>query len=134
MQNILIGLRGEMMDIQTKRVFDPFGKNDGKRVLVDRIWPRGVSKEQAGADQWLKDAAPSSDLRKWFGHDPSRWDEFKKRYHLELDEKPEVVNQLLCIASQGRLTLLFSARDIRHNQAVALKEYLVGRPNTAPAS
>lgn len=123
-----------MMDIQTKRVFEPLGKDDGKRVLVDRIWPRGVSKEHVRADQWLKDAAPSAGLRKWFGHDPSRWAEFKKRYQLELSEKPEVVSQLLLIASQGRLTLLFSARDIRHNQAVALKEYLVSRPKIESAS
>jgi len=112
------------MDIQTKRVYDPADKKDGARVLVDRVWPRGLSRERVQADQWVKDAAPGTALRKWFAHDRSKWDEFRKRYASELNAKPEVVGQLLELASKGRLTLLFSVRDTQYNQAVALKEYL----------
>ncbi|MFZ0134759.1 MAG: DUF488 family protein [Desulfobacterales bacterium] len=113
------------MDIQTKRVYDPADKKDGARVLVDRVWPRGLSRERVQADQWVKDAAPGTALRKWFAHDRSKWDEFRKRYASELNAKPEVVGQLLELASKGRLTLLFSARDTQYNQAVVLKEYLL---------
>lgn len=108
-----------------KRVYDPIEKQDGMRVLVDRVWPRGITKEGLRADLWLKDAAPSTALRKWFGHDHSRWEEFRIRYFSELDAKPGVVRQLLEIAARGSLTLLFSSKDIRFNQAVALKEYLI---------
>jgi uncharacterized protein YeaO (DUF488 family) len=117
-----------MMDIQTRRVYTPCGKDDGTRVLVDRVWPRGVSRERLQADRWLKEAAPSTGLRKWFGHDPSRWEEFKHRYFSELAAKPDIVHQLCAFAEKGRLTLLFSARDTQHNQAVALKEYLTAKP------
>jgi uncharacterized protein YeaO (DUF488 family) len=96
-------------------------------VLVDRVWPRGLKKEQVKADLWLKDAAPSSALRKWFAHDPSRWEAFKTRYFDELDARTEPVARLLDLAGRGRLTLLFSARDVEHNQAVALKSYLIER-------
>lgn len=113
------------MKIQTKRVYDPADRKDGLRVLVDRLWPRGLSKERVQADQWVKDAAPGTELRKWFGHDPAKWDEFRKRYIAELNAKPEVVERLLELAAKGRVTLLFSARDTRHNQAVALKDYLL---------
>jgi len=116
-----------MLDIRTKRVYEPPSPEDGFRVLVDRVWPRGMSKAQVKAALWLKEVAPSTTLRKWFAHDPSKWDEFKKRYFLELDAKPEAVTQLLKKAEKGRLTLLFSARDIEHNQAVALKEYLTSQ-------
>jgi len=112
------------MPINVKRVYSPAGKEDGIRVLVDRVWPRGMRKEQLQVDLWLKDAAPSTALRKWFGHDPSRWIPFKKSYFRELEERPQAVQQLLELAAAGRLTLLFSARDMDHNQAVALKEYL----------
>ncbi|HWR90431.1 MAG TPA: DUF488 family protein [Dissulfurispiraceae bacterium] len=115
------------MDIATKRVYDPPDRHDGFRVLVDRVWPRGMTKEQVQADLWLKDVAPSTALRMWFGHDPSKWEEFKKRYFAELDAHPEAVAGLLGAAAKGRLTLLFSARDLSHNQAVALKEYLLTR-------
>ncbi|MFZ0450390.1 MAG: DUF488 domain-containing protein [Desulfatiglandaceae bacterium] len=114
-----------MMEILTKRVYNPVEKEDGIRVLVDRIWPRGMTKERLQADLWLKDAAPSTTLRKWFGHDRSRWEVFKDRYFSELDAKPEVVSQLLELSAKGRLTLLFSAKDTQYNQAVALKEYLI---------
>jgi len=119
------------MDIQTKRVYDPRKKEDGIRVLVDRVWPRGMTKEKLQADLWLKDIAPTGDLRKWFAHDPARWNDFKARYFSELDEKPQVVKQLCDLAAQGKLTLLFSARDTAHNQAIALKEYLMAKSSKA---
>jgi uncharacterized protein YeaO (DUF488 family) len=122
------------MEIQTKRVFDPFDKKDEIRVLVDRVWPRGMTKERLQADLWLKEAAPSTALRKWFSHDRSRWEVFKNRYFSELDEKPEVVKQLLELAAKERLTLLFSARDTQYNQAVALKEYLISVARRGGAS
>jgi uncharacterized protein YeaO (DUF488 family) len=116
-----------MMDIRTKRVYEPANPHDGRRVLVDRVWPRGMTKEQVQADLWLKDVAPTTALRKWFGHDQSKWEAFKSHYFLELDDKPEAVARLLNEAAQGRLTLLFSARDAQYNQAVALREYLLAR-------
>lgn len=113
------------MDIRTKRVYAPFDPRDGLRVLVDRVWPRGMAKEQVRADLWLKDLAPGTALRKWFGHDRSRWEEFKIRYFAELDARSEAVTSLLNEAAKGPVTLLFSARDAECNQAVALKEYLL---------
>ena len=114
-------------DIQIKRVYEPADPHDGYRVLVDRVWPRGMTKEAAHADCWLKDAAPSAELRKWFGHDRSKWAEFRERYFRELDGQAEAVAALLDAAKKGRLTLLFSARDTEYNQAVALKAYLLAR-------
>jgi uncharacterized protein YeaO (DUF488 family) len=122
------------MKMQTKRVYDPREQGDGIRVLVDRLWPRGMTKEKLQADLWLKDIAPSDDLRKWFAHDPSRWSEFKKRYWAELDEKPQTVKQLRDLAAKEKLTLLFSARDTACNQAVALKEYLIAKSGKAGTS
>jgi uncharacterized protein YeaO (DUF488 family) len=116
-----------MIIIHTKRVYDPLEALDGYRVLVDRVWPRGMKKEQLHADLWLKEAAPSTALRKSFCHDPSRWEEFKTAYFVELDAHPEVVDRLLGEAGKGPLTLLFSARDIEYNQAVALREYLLSK-------
>lgn len=116
-----------MMDIQTKRVYDPAAPEDGFRVLVDRLWPRGKTKEQVQADLWLKEIAPSDELRKWYHHDRSNWEEFKRRYLLELQEKSEAVERLLNEAAKGRVTLLFSARDEEYNQAVALREYLLSK-------
>ena len=113
------------MDIQPKRVYRPAEKGDGIRVLVDRVWPRGMTKEKLKADLWLKDVAPSTSLRKWFNHDLSRWEKFKRRYFTELDAQPEIVNRLYELAAKGRVTLLFSARDNQCNQAVALREYLI---------
>ena len=115
------------MDIQTKRVYDRDEKGDGVRILVDRVWPRGVTRDKLRADLWMKDAAPSTPLRKWFGHDPSRWNEFKNRYFSELDGKPQIVKQFFELSAKGRITLLFSARDTACNQAAALKEYLAAR-------
>jgi uncharacterized protein YeaO (DUF488 family) len=118
---------GMILDIRTKRVYEPPDARDGFRVLVDRIWPRGMAKEQVQADLWLWDVAPSTALRKWFAHDPSKWEEFKKHYFAELDKNPESVHVLLEAAAKGTLTLLFSARDAEHNQAIALKEYLLSQ-------
>lgn len=114
-----------MMRIIVKRVYDSIDKTEGARVLVDRIWPRGITKQELQADLWLRDAAPTDGLRKWFGHDPARWEEFKIRYCAELDAKPEITRQLLELAREKGLVLLFSARDTQCNQAVVLKEYLL---------
>ena len=114
-------------DIRTKRVYEQADPQDGFRVLVDRVWPRGMTKEQVQADLWLKDIAPSTALRKWFGHDRSKWEEFKRRFWVELDAEPEAAAQLLAAAAKGRLTLLFSARDTECNQAIALRDYLLAR-------
>lgn len=109
-----------------KRVFDPPSEEDGFRALVDRLWPRGMTKEKAALDLWLKDVAPSTELRKWFGHDPSLWDEFCRRYREELEEKPESVEILREKGMQGTVTLLFAYKDLERNQAVVLREYLEG--------
>ena len=115
------------MDIRTKRVYEPVDPKDGFRVLVDRLWPRGMTKERVSAELWLKEAAPSTGLRKSFCHDRSRWDDFKKRYFEELDAKPQVVVRLLEQAAHGPVTLLFAAQDTEYNQAVVLREYLTTR-------
>ena len=112
------------MSLRLKRVYDPPAPDDGVRILVDRLWPRGMKKEAAALDEWLRDAAPSPTLRKWFSHDPRRWREFLQRYFRELDEKPEVVARLRKLMASKRLTLLYGARDPDMNQAVALKHYL----------
>lgn len=107
------------------RVYDIKGtKSGGQRVLVDRLWPRGIAKEDLPGVIWLKEVAPSQDLRKWFGHRPELWTEFLKRYAAELDAAPEGVEKLRALMKKGPVTLLYSARDTEHNQAVALAEYL----------
>lgn len=113
--------------IRVKRVYDPPEPDDGRRFLVERLWPRGVRKEQMQMDGWLKDVAPSEDLRRWFGHDPAKWEEFQHRYFAELDARPETWQPLLEAVRTGNVTLLFSARDVEHNNAVALKRYLTKR-------
>ena len=113
--------------VQLKRAYDPPSPRDGTRILVDRLWPRGVKKAKARIDLWLKDAAPSTALRQWFGHDPARWNEFRRRYRVELKRQPEVMAQLRTLARQGRITLVFGARDERRNQAVVLSGLLAGR-------
>ena len=122
------------MDLRLKRAYDDAEEEDGFRVLVDRLWPRGMTRESLQDDRWLKEIAPSEKLRKWFAHDPSRWNEFIKRYFSELDEKPQTVKQLRELAATGKLTLLFAARDTAHNQAVALKEYLMAKSGKAGSS
>ncbi len=108
-----------------KRAYDPPSEDDGFRILVDRIWPRGMSRDQIQIDLWLKDVAPSDELRRWFGHDPSRWDEFKERYHQELADKDDLIDQISEKVSSGDVTLVFGAKDEKLNNAVALKEYLL---------
>jgi len=112
--------------IKVKRIYESPTREpgDGKRVLVDRLWPRGLKKDQVDVDEWIKDIAPSSELRKWFGHDPSRWEEFRKRYRQELDAKDVLLEVLRKDASARTLTILYSAKDKEHNNAVALKEFL----------
>lgn len=115
------------MDVRIRRAYDGPKRGDGFRVLVDRVWPRGVRRDDLELDAWWKELAPSTELRQWFGHDPERWEEFKKRYFAELDERDEGVAPLLDRVREGRVTLLFGARDEEHNQAVALREYLYRR-------
>ena len=110
--------------IKLKRAYDSPDKEDGFRVLIDRIWPRGVKKEDLALDLWLKEIAPSSSLRKWFGHDPKKWPEFCQRYEAELAEKGDITRFLKEKSNDGMLTLVFSAHDAEHNNAVALKKYL----------
>ena len=110
--------------LRLKRAYEPATRSDGTRILVERLWPRGISKAELHLDGWLKDVAPSTALRKWFGHDPEKWDEFRARYDRELDAHPEVWRPLLSAAKRGRVTLVYSAHDTQHNNAVALLEYL----------
>jgi uncharacterized protein YeaO (DUF488 family) len=121
------GRRGRIMQIWIKRAYEESGEQDGTRVLVDRIWPRGLKKEAIRIDHWLKDIAPSTALRKWFGHDPDKWEEFKRRYFKELDQNKEGVEKVRQIAKAGRVTLVYGAKEERYNNAVVLKAYLEGR-------
>ena len=111
--------------LKLKRAYDAPAKNDGLRILVDRLWPRGISKEELKLDEWDKDVAPSTALRKWFGHDPERWAEFKKRYHAELDANPAEVQKLKRLAARKIVTLVYGAKDDVHNHAIALKEFVL---------
>lgn len=113
--------------IWIRRAYDPPTRNDGYRVLVDRVWPRGVSRDDAKLDAWMRDVAPSDELRKWFGHDPDRWDEFRRRYRDELRDHEDDLAHLVDLTERGRVTLVFGARDEEHNQAVALREVLEER-------
>jgi uncharacterized protein YeaO (DUF488 family) len=113
--------------IQTKRVYEPAARTDGQRLLVERLWPRGVKKAALFLTGWRQEVAPSHALRKWFNHDPAKWTEFQRRYRAELDGKPETWRPLLEAAGRGNLTLLFSARDGKRNNAVVLKAYLEER-------
>lgn len=115
-----------------KRIYEAPEPADGCRILVDRIWPRGVSKEAAHLDAWFKDVAPTHELRRWFGHDATRWSEFKARYFAELDGQGGVHDRFLTACPSGRLTLLYAAVDIARNNAVALKEYLDGHAGSGP--
>jgi len=111
-------------DIQIRRIYEPPRADDGARILVDRLWPRGVSKEDAKLTLWLKDIAPSTELREWFGHDPSRWYEFGRRYRAELKVNEAAVAEIAEFLKSGRITLLYGARDTEHNEAVVLADYL----------
>ncbi len=112
------------MPIRIKRVYDPPSEEDGLRILVDRLWPRGLRKSEARIDIWLKDIAPSSGLRKWFGHRRDRWDEFRRRYFIELEEKKDLINVIVEESRERNVTLLFGARNRDLNNAVALKDYI----------
>lgn len=110
-------------EFRVKRIYEPPADSDGERVLVDRLWPRGLSKKKAAVNRWEKELAPSDELRRWFAHDTDKWPEFRRRYFAELDAEPAGLADLR--ATRGRVTLLFAARDEQYNNAVALKEYLL---------
>jgi uncharacterized protein YeaO (DUF488 family) len=111
-------------DVRVTRIYDPPDAGDGYRVLVDRLWPRGVSRERAHLDQWARELAPSDELRRWFGHDPARFNEFRSRYLAELEDQRDAVAELRHRAQPGPVTLLYAARDEKHNEAVVLAELL----------
>lgn len=113
--------------VKLKRAYEPPARGDGTRILIDRLWPRGVSKANAAIDEWIKELAPSTSLRKWFGHDPSRWKEFRSRYAAEVHEHPEQLRRLRNLARKKPITLVYSAHDEIHNDAVALRDFLLGR-------
>jgi uncharacterized protein YeaO (DUF488 family) len=113
-------------NVKLKRAYDPPTRDDGTRILVDRLWPRGVSKQHAAIDQWMKEIAPSTSLRKWFSHDPARWAEFRRRYAKEVRDQPELLEQLRGLARKGPVTLVYAARDIEHNDAVELRDLILG--------
>ena len=114
--------------IRIKRTYDPPAPRDGRRILVERLWPRGMKKESLAAHAWLKGVAPSAELRKWFDHRVERWEEFRRRYRDELDSNPAAWEPILDAATRGTVTLLYSARDTLHNGAVVLRDYLMERP------
>ena len=122
--------------ITLKRAYDPISRSDGWRVLVERLWPRGVSKAKLHIDEWLKEAGPSTELRKWFGHDPQKWDTFRRRYARELDSRRDAWQPIVSAARRGHVTLVYSSRDTEHNNAVALQQYLRSkmRRRAAPTS
>ena len=111
--------------IKLKRAYEPTSKADGLRILVERLWPRGVSKAEAALDDWMKDIAPSTELREWFGHDPERWPEFQRRYREELRQHTEELDRIRALAKTQTVTLVYSARDERHNDAVVLRDLLL---------
>jgi uncharacterized protein YeaO (DUF488 family) len=112
-------------NIKLKRAYDQPAASDGRRILIDRLWPRGVRKEDAAIDEWMKELAPSTALRKWFGHDPARWQEFRRRYLEELHQHPEELDRLRALGRQGPVTLIFAARDEIHNDAAVLRDVLM---------
>lgn len=119
--------------LKLKRAYDPVTRTDGTRFLVERLWPRGLSKERLQVTAWLKEVGPSTELRQWFNHDPVKWPEFRRRYFRELDSRPESWRPILTAARRGIVTLVYSSHDEEHNNAVALKEYLQakrGKPST----
>ena len=115
-------------NVRLKRAYESPASEDGARILVDRLWPRGISKSEARLDRWMKEVAPSTELRTWFGHDPRRWDEFRRRYRAELKEHAADVSELRRLARKGAITLVYSAADEIHNDAVVLRNLLLGRP------
>lgn len=113
--------------VKLKRAYEPPAPDDGTRILIDRLWPRGVKKTDAAIDEWMKEIAPSTELRKWFGHDPDRWPEFRRRYQSEIRQHSNEFEHLRALAQQGSITLVFSAHDEAHNDAVVLRDLLLGR-------
>ena len=118
---------GKRATIRLKRAYEEPSKDDGTRILVERLWPRGLGKAKAAIDLWLKEVAPSADLRKWYGHDPDKWEEFCRRYRAELDAKREVLDDLKRRLKEGPVTFVFAAKDEEHNSALVLKDYLEGQ-------
>ncbi len=116
------------MRIRTKRIYNQPARSDGRRILIDRLWPRGLSKDAAQIDWWAKSVAPSHELRRWYQHDPTKWDEFRRRYFAELDANPGGLAELRAHLGSGTTTLLFSSKEERLNNATALREYLASRP------
>jgi uncharacterized protein YeaO (DUF488 family) len=114
-------------NVKLKRAYEPPTADDGTRILIDRLWPRGITKERAAIDQWMKDISPSTELRKWFGHDPARWDEFRRRYSKEVHQHAKLLDQLRSLAREGPITLVYSAHDEKHNDAVELRELILGK-------
>ena len=114
-------------NVKLKRAYEPPATDDGTRILVDRLWPRGVTKKRAAIDQWMKDIAPSTGLRKWFSHDPTRWEEFRRRYAKEVHQNAALLDQLRSLARHGPITLVYSAHDELHNDAVELRELILGQ-------
>ena len=113
--------------IKLKRAYDPISRTDGRRFLVERLWPRGLTKAKVHVDAWLKEVGPSTELRRWFGHDPEKWDTFRARYARELNARPEAWRPIVSAARRGPVTLVYSSHDTEHNNAVALKQYLRSR-------
>ncbi len=123
------------MSLRVKRVYDPAAADDGTRVLIDRLWPRGLSKEAARVDLWLKDVAPSHELRRWFDHDPAKWDEFQRRYAAELRLAPDAVARLTSLVRRGQVTLVFASKERAYNNANALLAFLAGpATSTCPST
>ncbi len=118
-----------MKSINVKRAYDKAAKSDGFRILVDRLWPRGLKKESAKIDLWLKEIAPSTKLRQWFNHDPQKWQEFQKRYAIELKSKGELIDLILKHVKQHNVTLIFGSKEIEHNNAIALQKLLLKKSN-----
>jgi uncharacterized protein YeaO (DUF488 family) len=114
-------------NVKLKRAYESPAAGDGTRILIDRLWPRGISKKKAALDQWMKDIAPSAELRKWFGHDPARWEEFRRRYAEEVHHNSVLLDQLRSFARHGPVTLVYAAHDEVHNDAVVLRDLLLGR-------
>jgi len=122
------------MTIALKRAYDSVSRTDGRRFLVERLWPRGVSKAKLRVEAWLKEVGPSTELRKWFSHDPGKWSEFRRRYFRELDSRPEAWQPIVSAARHGRVTLVYSSHDTEHNNAVALQQYLQAKPRSAKSA
>ncbi|QKJ30404.1 DUF488 domain-containing protein [Mucilaginibacter mali] len=112
------------MSVKIKRIYEPFAKSDGFRILIDRLWPRGIKKEGTHIDKWMKDIAPSTQLRKWFDHDPEKWDEFRMKYHHELNESDAMKEMAAIINEQATATLLYGAKEEKYNHAIVLQELL----------